>query len=67
IFTGLDAAAGLKWTSDDSCILQIELPDQVHRHELRCVFLPDAMTVQIKSVGGLRLEKLNGYLGVLKK
>lgn len=67
LFTGLDGAAGLKWTSDNSCILQIELPDQVQRHEFRCVFLPDAMTVQIKSVGGLRLERINGYLGVLKK
>lgn len=65
IFTGLEAESGLKWVSDNNCILQMELPDQVHRHEFRCVFLPDAVTVQIKSVGGLRPDRLSGYLGAL--
>ena len=45
VFTGLDAFAKLKWTDENRCILQVELPDQVHRHEFHCVFLSDAVTV----------------------
>ncbi len=65
VFTGLDAFAKLKWTDENRCILQVELPDQVHRHEFHCAFLDDAVTVQLKSVGGLRNSSLNGYLGAL--
>jgi len=65
IFTGLDAFAKLKWTSENRCILQVELPDQVQRHQFYCVFSPDAVTVQLKSVGGMWKDSLNGYLGAL--
>lgn len=65
IFTGMDAYAKLKWTDEDRCVLHVEVPNQVQRHIFYCAFSPEAVTVQLKSTGGMWKDTLNGYFGAL--
>ncbi len=66
-FTGLDGFAAASFPTPQLMVIRVELPDHVQRHEFHCFFAKDRITVQLKTVGGLRngVERLNGYLGAL--
>lgn len=66
-FTGLEACCGASFVQEDLLVIRTEFPDHVQRYEFHCAFRKDRITVQLRSIGGLRdgVERFNGYLGAM--